>query len=139
LHRTLEVQTLTSALNWWTLEVERGGKDMTTVRTQSLTGCYIARFQGVDCRLELNLDHTACLAGAFIADGEGLKIMGGAPNTYNEVFGLILEPSGNIMAVFRAALHAQDLILEVDVPRDGDLMHLGNVERVTFKRLPLDE
>jgi hypothetical protein len=112
---------------------------MTTVRTQSLTGCYIASIQDVDCRLELYLDHTGCLAGAFIADFEHLKIMGGVPNMYGEVFGLILEPSGKIMAVFRAALHAQNLILEVDVPGEGDLMRLGNAERVTFNRSNLDD
>jgi hypothetical protein len=108
---------------------------MTTTRTQTLAGRYAVSIQDVNCTLELHLDDTGCLAGVFIADGEHLKIIGGVPNTYGEVFGLILEPDGNILAVFQAAPHAEHLILEVDVPGEGDLMHLGNAERVTFKRL----
>jgi hypothetical protein len=108
---------------------------ITTTLTQTLAGRYAASIQDVDCKLELHLDDTGCLAGAFIADGEHLKILGGVPNAYGEVFGLILEPSGDILAVFRAAPHARNLILEVDTPGASDLMHLGNAERVTFKRL----
>ncbi len=112
---------------------------MPTVRTQTLAGHYITSIQNMDCTLELQLDHTGCLAGTFIADGEHLKIMGGVPNTYGEVFGLILEPSGNILAVFRAVHDAKNLILEVDVPGEGDLMHLGNAERLSFRRLEFDD
>ncbi len=111
---------------------------MTTTLPQTLTGRYAASIQDVDCKLELHLDDTGCLAGAFIADGEHLKILGGVPNAYGEVFGLILEPGGDILAVFRAAQDAKNLILEVDVPGEGDLMHLGNAERLSFRRLEFD-
>jgi hypothetical protein len=108
---------------------------MTATLTQTLPGRYTASLQDVDCRLELHLDHSGCLAGAFIADGEHLEIMGGVPNAYGEVFGLILEPGGGILAVFRAAPDARNLIFEVDVPGEGDLMHLGNAERLMFRRV----
>lgn len=107
---------------------------MTAILTQTLSGRYAASIQDVDCTLELHLDSTGCLAGSFIADDEHLEIMGGVPNAYGEVFGLILEPGGGILAVFRAAPQASNLIFEVDTPGEGDLMHLGNAERMTFSR-----
>jgi hypothetical protein len=112
---------------------------VTAERTQTLAGRYITSVHHIECRLELRLDQMGCLSGVFVADGEHLRILGGAPDAYGEVFGLILEPSGHILAVFRAVPEAEHLILEVDVPGEGDLMHLGNVERLRFRRLALDE
>ncbi len=106
---------------------------MTATLTQSLTGQYTTNIQNLDCSLELHLDGAGCLVGEFVADGERLEIMGGVPNAYGEVFGLILEPEG-ILAVFRAAPQAQDLIFEVDVPGQDDLMQLHNAERLMFRR-----
>jgi hypothetical protein len=109
---------------------------MIAALTQNLPGQYNASIQSVNCTLELRLDSTGCLAGSFVADNEHLEIMGGLPNTYGEVFGLIREPSGDTMAVFRAAPLDMHLIFELDTPGGGDLMSLGNAERIVFKRQP---
>jgi hypothetical protein len=107
---------------------------MIAALTQNLPGQYVASVQSVKCKLELRLDSTGCLAGSFVADEEHLEIMGGVPNTYGEVFGLIREPGGDTIAVFRAAPLDAHLIFEVDAPGGSDLMHLGNAERIVFKR-----
>ncbi len=106
---------------------------MVAALTRSLPGHYAASVQSVNCTLELRLDSTGCLAGSFVADGEHLEIMGGVPNTYGEVFGLIREPGGDTLAVFRAASHEMNLIFELNTPGGSD-MHLGNAERIVFRR-----
>jgi hypothetical protein len=104
--------------------------------THSLPGQYTASVQSVNCELSLRLDDTGCLSGSFVADGEHLEIMGGVPNTYGEVFGLIREPGGDTMAVFRAAPHEMNLIFEFNTPGGDDLTHLGNAQRIVFRRQP---
>ncbi len=107
---------------------------MIAILTQNLPGHYAASVQSVNCRLELHLDSTGCLAGSFVAHNEHLEIMGGVPNTYGEVFGLIREPGGDTLAVFRAVSQGNGLVFEVDAPGHGDLTHFSSAERLWFKR-----
>lgn len=108
---------------------------MTALLAPTLTGQYATRIQDVHCRLELDLDNTGCLTGAFIANDEHLEVMGGVPNAYGEVLGLIRESGGDTLAVFRAVPHARDLVLEMDAPGEGNPMHLTSAERVMFRRI----
>jgi hypothetical protein len=100
-----------------------------------LSGCYRARLQHTDCTLELTLDQSGCLSGSFQADGENLKIIGGVPSIFGEVYGSIREPTtGETVAVFRAVSRIRQLILEIDTPNAHNLMELGNAERIVFER-----
>lgn len=107
---------------------------MTAPLAQSLIGRYRATIHGLDCELELDLNAADCLAGVFCAEGERLEVRGGIPSVFGEVFGTISASNGEILAVFRAAPHANDLVFEVDIPGDHNLMQLANAERVIFER-----
>jgi hypothetical protein len=107
---------------------------MTTDPTPTITGRFHTTIQNVKCELELHLDHTGCVIGTFTADKETLEVMGGVPNAFNQVFGLIREPGGDTLAVFHAAPHAQNLVLKVNTPS----LRLGGAERVSFQRQQAD-
>lgn len=102
---------------------------------QRLPGQYATSIQDVRCRLELHLDDTGCLTGALTTGDERLEIMGGVPNAYGEVLGLIRASGGDTLAVFRAVPQATDLILEMDAPDEGNPTRLSGTERVMFRRI----
>ena len=112
----------------------RTSQSLTVSLNSRLPGSYTASIQGADCRLELRLDATGCLSGSFTVDCERLEIMGGVPNAYGEVFGLIREPGGDTLAVFRAICRDDDLVFEVDTPGQKNWIQLEDTERVLFRR-----
>jgi hypothetical protein len=97
------------------------------------TGHFTARLNDTTYELELELDATGCLSGGFTVGHEQLEVMGGVPNAFGEVFGLIREPGGDTQAVFRALPQADDVLLEVDVP-DGGRWQVINAQRMVFVR-----
>ena len=103
--------------------------------SQRLPGQYATSIQDVRCRLELHLDDTGCLTGAFTTGDERLELMGGVPNAYGEVLGLIRASGGDTLAVFRAVPQATDLIFEMDAPTEGHPTRLVGMERVMFRRV----
>ena len=108
---------------------------MNMIANENLIGRFFASLQDVVCEIELWLDRTGCLSGTFSADNERLEVIGGVPNAMGEFFGLIREPGGDTLAVFRAHPEANDLLLEVDAPNSDELMRLSSAERVIFHRM----
>ena len=105
-----------------------------TAPNNVLGGRFRANVLHTDCQLELWLNNKGCLEGWFTADNERLEITGGVPSTLNEVYGLIREPGGDTLAVFRASPDHDDLRLELDVPMHGDTMKLASAETIVFQR-----
>ena len=108
---------------------------MTTFDIDTLTGRFFVTLHDTSCEIELWQDATGCIRGVFAVDDERLEIMGGLPNAFGECFGLIREPGGDTLAIFRAAPHAQDLMFEVDLPDENELMKLANAEQIVFRRV----
>lgn len=101
-----------------------------------LPGTYRAHLQGMNCELELRLDHMGCLTGSFAADGERLDVFGGMPSNVGEVYGVIRENmGGETLAVFRAVPRISELVLELDVPGHDDRFMLA--ETIVFERVAL--
>lgn len=96
-------------------------------------GRFTAHLYDTACELELELDATGCLSGGFTVGNERLEVMGGVPNAFGEVFGLIRAPGGDTLAVFRAVPQADDVLLEVDAP-DGQWHAMTDAKRMVFVR-----
>ena len=99
------------------------------------TGRFTARLNDTTCELELELDATGCLSGGLTVGTERFEVMGGVPNAFGEVFGLIRAPAGgDTLAVFRVVPQADDVLLEVDVPDGGQWHTMTNAQRTVFVR-----
>ncbi len=114
--------------------VSEDAQTVTGSLAQALNGRYRTVLHGVRCELDFHLNVAGCLVGLFTADTERMDVKGGVPSFYGEVFGVILAADGELLAVFRAAPHANDLEFEVDIPGDHNLMQLANAQRVIFER-----
>lgn len=101
---------------------------------QALIGHYVATLENTACEIDFNFDHTGCITGAFQAATEKLEILGGIPNVYGEVFGLIRSKAGDTVAVFHALPQTNGLKLELDLPSEGDLMKMPCAETFLFQR-----
>ena len=102
---------------------------------RALEGRFTSRIQNKHCELNFYLNAVGCLAGTFYSDGETLEILGGVPSLYGDAYGQMRENThGETLAVFHATPQASGIMLEIDLPGEGDLMKLGNAERVMFHR-----
>ncbi len=101
----------------------------------ALVGHFTATLENVPCEINLEMDHTGCLVGGFCAATERLEIVGGIPNAFGEFFGLIRSKAGETVAVFHALPQSNGLMLELDLPSDGDLMKMPLAEPFSFQRI----
>jgi hypothetical protein len=101
--------------------------------TQSLVGLYRATVGSTPCEIQLELDKTGCLSGAFSAESERLEIVTGLPKNTGEFFGTIRTHEGDSIAVFKAIPKNNDLMLEINAPSESTVG--ATAKHVLFKRL----
>lgn len=98
-------------------------------------GIYGGQIGGVDCTLELKLDPQGKLHGYFNSGDERLEVRGVTPEHRGAIQGLLQEPSEPAaIAIFRASLEGQGLLLEMDLP-DPDERDFSGAEQVWLVRL----
>ncbi|WP_157205911.1 hypothetical protein [Calidithermus timidus] len=98
-------------------------------------GIYAGQIGGVDCTLELKLDPQGKLHGYFSSGEERLEVQGVTPELGGGIRGLLRalgEPTA--IAIFRASLEGEKLLLEMDVP-DPDEPDFSGAEQVWLIRL----
>jgi hypothetical protein len=102
-----------------------------------LPATFSSRIDGVECALELHLNHDQCLRGLLRIYDEFLEVRGGIPNAFDEVRGLLRTVgSDQSVAVFRANFLGLSLLeFEVEQPGAHDLMALIHAERHVFRRI----
>ncbi len=102
----------------------------------SLEGHYKTQIDNFECELQLKLNSIGCLIGTFKAENESFEIYGGIPSLYGDVYGLMRETTNlETIAVFYAVPDRNGVLLELDLPGVGDLMKLGNAQRLVFNRV----
>lgn len=106
-----------------------GGRDF----PESWPGLYTGQLGKMDCTLELALNSTGELCGYFRSGGKHLRVYGIVPEHGGAVRGFLREPGDSAaIAIFRASIQDDGLLLEMDVPGEEDF---SEAEAVWLLRL----
>ena len=96
------------------------------------SGSFETRVNGISYGLELCLNKDKSVMGKLLISGESFDIKGHLMVRPDGAYGFLLEPFGTQpMALLRAGLRAQQLILEVDFPNEGINLE---PQRLIFRR-----
>ena len=100
-----------------------------------LSGSFETLVNGIMYDLEFHLNKHRQLSGTQSISGQLFEIKGNATHDNDAVYWFLLEPlSAKPMALLRARLIAQKLILEVDFPNVEDNHETSQPQRLSLRR-----
>ena len=96
------------------------------------------RTPGSHNTLELRLNPGGSLGGHFSLGGESLEVRS-IPGPAEGLYGILLDPQGDAVAIFRARISQDTLMLELDIP--GPQPDFSEAETLEFVRVkaPLEK